>query len=321
LTRTHFLAALLALGMAVGCKAQPAPATQGTQDLALNRRIEIMVRSQYNLPPEISVAISARKPGQIPGFDTLPVTLSRGGMTKVLDFLISTDGKTLARLDKYDLFNDPAFSIDVAGRPIRGNPAAKVTVISFDDLECPYCSRMHQTLFPATMAHYKDMVRFIYMDHPLIEIHPWAMHAAVNANCLGTQNSQEYWTYVDYIHSHGQEITGEDRNLAKSNDALNRIARQLATLDKLDSSALDACLSRQDETPVRNAMKIAESLRIEGAPALFVEGERISGALPQDQVWMVIDRALRAAGVEPPAVAAPPAQPAPTVTLPATLPK
>jgi protein-disulfide isomerase len=321
LTRTHFLAALLALGMAVGCKAQPAPATQGTQDLALNRRIEIMVRSQYNLPPEISVAISARKPGQIPGFDTLPVTLSRGGMTKVLDFLISTDGKTLARLDKYDLFNDPAFSIDVAGRPIRGNPAAKVTVISFDDLECPYCSRMHQTLFPATMAHYKDMVRFIYMDNPLIEIHPWAMHAAVNANCLGTQNSQEYWTYVDYIHSHGQEITGEDRNLAKSNDALNRIARQLATLDKLDSSALDACLSRQDETPVRNAMKIAESLRIEGAPALFVEGERISGALPQDQVWMVIDRALRAAGVEPPAVAAPPAQPAPTVTLPATLPK
>jgi protein-disulfide isomerase len=194
-------------------------------------------------------------------------------------------------------------------------------VISFDDLECPYCSRMHQTLFPATMAHYKDMVRFIYMDNPLIEIHPWAMHAAVNANCLGTQNSQEYWTYVDYIHSHGQEITGEDRNLAKSNDALNRIARQLATLDKLDSSALDACLSRQDETPVRNAMKIAESLRIEGAPALFVEGERISGALPQDQVWMVIDRALRAAGVEPPAVAAPPAQPAPTVTLPATLPK
>jgi protein-disulfide isomerase len=321
LTRTHFLAALLALGMAVGCKAQPAPATQGTQDLALNRRIEIMVRSQYNLPPEISVAIGARKPGQIPGFDSLPVTLSRGGMTKVLDFLISTDGKTLARLDKYDLFNDPAFSIDVAGRPIRGNPAAKVTVISFDDLECPYCSRMHQTLFPATMAHYKDMVRFIYMDNPLIEIHPWAMHAAVNANCLGTQNSQEYWTYVDYIHSHGQEITGEDRNLAKSNDALNRIARQLATLDKLDSSALDACLSRQDETPVRNAMKIAESLRIEGAPALFVEGERISGALPQDQVWMVIDRALRAAGVEPPAVAAPPAQPAPTVTLPATLPK
>jgi protein-disulfide isomerase len=307
--------------MAVGCKAQPAPATQGTQDLALNRRIEIMVRSQYNLPPEISVAIGARKPGQIPGYDELPVTLSHGGKSQLIDFLISTDGKTLARLDKFDLFNDPVFSINVAGRPIRGNPAAKVTVISFDDMECPYCSRMHQTLFPATQEHYKGMVRFIYMDNPLMEIHPWAMHAAVNANCLGAQKGQEYWTYVDYIHSHGQEVSGEDRTLAKSFDALNRIARQQATLDKLDSSALEVCLTRQDETPVRNAMKIAESLRIEGAPALFVEGERISGALPQDQLWMVIDRALRAAGVEPPALPAPPAQPVQTVTLPATPPQ
>jgi len=312
LIRIHFLAALLALGMAVGCKAQPAPAPQGTPDQALNRHIEIMVRTQYNVPPEVSVAIGTRIPGKIPGYDELPVTLSRGTRSQVIDFLISTDGKTLARLEKFDLFNDPIFSINVAGRPIRGNPAAKVTVISFDDLECPYCTRMHQTLFPATMEHYKDMVRFIYLDNPLTEIHPWALHAAVNANCLGAQGSQEYWTYVDYIHSHGQEVTGEDRSLAKSFDALNRIARQLATLDKLDSSMLDACMARQDETPVRNSMKIAESLKIEGAPALFVEGERISGALPLDEVWMVIDRALRAAGVEPPAAPAEAGQTAPS---------
>jgi protein-disulfide isomerase len=301
--------------MAVGCKAQPA--SQAKPDLALNRRIEIMVRSQYNLPPEISVTLGARKPGQIPGYDELPVTLARGSKTQVLNFLISADGKTLARLEKFDLFNDPIFSINVAGRPIRGNPAARVTVISFDDLECPFCSQMHHTLFPATQERYKGMARFIYMDNPLVEIHPWAMHAAVNANCLAAQNGEAYWAYVDYIHAHGQEVTGEDRNQAKSIDALNRIARQMATLNKLDTSALDACLTRQDESPVRNAMKIAESLKIEGAPALFVEGERISGALPQDQVWMVIDRALRAAGVEPPATPAQPAQPAQTVTLPA----
>jgi hypothetical protein len=48
---------------------------------------------------------------------------------------------------------------------------------------------------------------------------------------------------------------------------------------------------------------------VEGTPAVFVEGERIGGALPQEQVWMVIDRALRAAGEQPPAA---PAQPAGT---------
>ena len=298
MTRIHFLAGLLALSMAVGCKAQPAPQSP---DLALNRHIEVMVRSQYNIPQDFTVTLGVRKPSQIPGYDTLPVTLTRGAKPTVIDFLISTDGKTLARLETFDLANDAIFTINVANRPIRGNPAAKVTVINFDDLECPYCARMHQTFFPATLQHYGDKVRFIYKDNPLPpEMHPWAMHAAVNANCLAAQSSEVYWNYVDYLHTHGQEVEGADRNLAKSIDALNRIARQQATLGKLDAAKLDACLANQDESQARASMKEAESLRVEGAPAVFVEGERISGALPQEQLWMVIDRALRAAGVEPP---------------------
>jgi protein-disulfide isomerase len=259
-----------------------------------------MVRSQFNVPQDYDVAIGPHKPSQLPGYDALPVTLSHGAKQTVVDFLISTDGKTLARLDKFDLAHDPLFSIGVAGRPIRGNPAAKVTVINFDDLECPYCARMHQTLFPDTLSHYKDSVRFIYKDAPLVEIHPWAMRAAVDANCLAAQSGEIYWSYIDYIHSHGQQINGEQRDVAKSFAELDRIAREEATLGKLDADRLDACLAKQDETQVRASMKEAESLGVEGTPVLFVDGERISGALPQEQVWMVIDRALRAAGVEPP---------------------
>ena len=202
------------------------------------------------------------------------------------------------------------FSIDVSGRPIRGNPNAKVTVVNFDDLECPYCARMHQSLFPATMDRYKDKVRFIYKDYPLTEMHPWAMHAAVDANCLAAQSGDVYWKYVDYLHSHGQEVSGDDRNPAKSFDALNRIARQEATLAKLDLSKLDACLAAQNEAQVQASAAEATALKIEGAPAVFVNGERIDGAQPEEMVWLVIDRALRAAGVQPP----PPPAPAPTAT-------
>ena len=306
MTRTHFLAALLVLGMAIGCKAQPA--SQAASELTLNRRIEILIRAQLSIPQNYAITLGARTPSKIPGYDALPVTLSTSGETEVVDLLISTDNKTLARLDTYSLTNYPLFNVD--DRPIRGNPAAKVTVISFDDLECPYCSIMHQTLFPATLERYKDTVRFIYKDLPLVEIHPWAMRAAVDANCLAAQSGQVYWAYVDYIHAHGQEVNGEDRSLAKSNDALNRIARQQATLGKLDAVKLDACLARQDETPVRASMREAQSLGLEGAPALFVDGTRIGGAVPEARIRMVIDRALRAAGVEPPATPAQPAQPA-----------
>jgi protein-disulfide isomerase len=317
------MAGLLALCLTAGCKAQTAPSPAAAPgapgDATLNRRIEVMVRSQYNVPQDYGVTVGARQPSKIDGFDALPVTLTRGDKPTVVNFLLSKDGKTLARLETFDLANAPVFSIDIAGRPIRGNPAAKVTVINFDDLECPFCARLHQSLFPDTLARYKDQVRFIYKDNPLpADMHPWAMHAAVDADCLAAQSGDVYWTYVDYLHSHGGEVTGPDRNVPKSFEALDRIARQEATLGKLDAPRLDACLAKQDESAVKASLKEAEALKVEGAPAVFVDGERFDGAIPEEQVWAVIDRALRAAGEQPPPPPATelPAAPAPTSATP-----
>ena len=306
--RFPFFAGLVVVWLAIGCRAQ---STQpGMPSAEVDRRIEVLVRSQFNVPQDYSVAVGARTHSDIPGYDTLPITFSHGDKSSTTNFLLSTDGQTLARLETFDLAKDPSFHIDTTGRPIRGNPAAKVTVINFDDLECPYCAKMHESLFPATMERYKDKVRFIYKDFPLAEVHPWAIHAAVDANCLAAQSGEVYWTYVDYLHAHGQEINGEDRDLHKSYEALDRIARQEATLGKLDSTKLDACLAKQDETQVRASMRDGDKLGVDSTPSLFVDGEHIVGWVPEDQLWMVIDRALRAAGEQPPPPA-PPSAPEP----------
>ncbi|MGC1462752.1 MAG: thioredoxin domain-containing protein [Terracidiphilus sp.] len=295
MSHLRFLAVLLAICLTAGCKAQT------SSDAALDRRIEVTVRTQFNIPEDYNVVLGVRKPSSIAGYDDLPVTLAHGEHSQVVDFLISTDSKKLARLETFDLTKLPGSDIDIAGRPIRGNPAAKVTVISFDDLECPYCARMHEALFPSTLKHYKDQVRFIYKDFPLADIHPWAMHASVDANCLAAQSGDVYWTYVDYLHSHGDEVSGPDRNQAHSFAALDRIARQEATVAKLDAAKLDVCLAKQDESVVSGTLKEASALGLEGTPALFINGERINGAVPEEQVWMAIDRALRAEGEKPPA--------------------
>jgi protein-disulfide isomerase len=305
------MAGLLVLGLTAGCRAQITPSTNS--DLAQNRRVELQVRSEFELPNDVNVSIGARKPSEFTGYQTLPVTLSHGDKTQEIDFLISNDGNKLIHFTTMDLTKTPGDTISLAGRPIRGNPSAKVTVINFDDLECPYCARMHQELFPATMAHYGDKVRFIYKDDPIAELHPWAIHASVDANCLAAQSGDVYWTYVDYVHAHGQEITGEDRNLQKSYEALDRIARQEATVAKLDETRVDACLAKQDQTQVLASAKEAEDLGLEGTPELFVNGERVNGAVPQDQLWAAIDRALKAEGEQPP----PAEVPAPTSGSPA----
>ena len=287
------------MGLTAGCRAQST--TPSGPDPAVNRRIEILVRSQYEMPPDVTISIGAQTPSQFTGYEMLPVTITRNSKSQVVNFLISNDYTKLVHMDTFDLTKDPADAIPIAGRPIRGNPTAKVTVINFDDLECPYCARMHQELFPATQEHYKDLVRFVYKDDPLSEIHPWAMHAAVDANCLAAQSGDVYWTYVDYLHAHGDEVTGSDRDMQKSFAVLDRIAHQEATLGKLDETILNACLAKQDETQIRASVKLAEDLGIDGTPAVYVNGERVNGgAVPQNELWMVIDRAMRAAGEQPP---------------------
>ena len=309
-TRLAWLSTVLLFAATIGCKAQAT--NDPLKDPALARRIEVLVRGQFNVPAEYSVTFGVRKPSNLPGYDSLPITFSHGPRNSTTDFLISTDNKSLARLETFDLTHIAAQNIPVDNRPIRGNPEAKVTVINFDDLECPYCARMHQQLFPLTLDRYKDKVRFVYKDDPLTEIHPWAMHAAVDANCIGDQNSKAYWGYVDYLHLHGGDVTGPDRDPKKSFAVLDKIAREQGKIFELDAAKLDVCLQKQDESAVRASMKEADSLGIEGTPYLFVDGEHINGALPPEQVWAVIDRALRAAGVEPPA-SEKPAAPAPTL--------
>jgi hypothetical protein len=56
-------------------------------------------------------------------------------------------------------------------------------------------------------------------------------------------------------------------------------------------------------------MKEGDALGVDGTPTLFINGERLSGALPESQVWMSIDRALKAEGITPPAESPQPAQP------------
>ncbi|MFZ0337152.1 MAG: thioredoxin domain-containing protein [Terracidiphilus sp.] len=300
MANARFLAGLLLLGLTVGCKAQTAP--PAAPDPALNHRIDIMVRSEFDLPADVTLNIGARKPSQFTGYETLPITIVHNGKAQEFDFLISNDSTKLVHMDTLDLTKDPADAISIAGRPIRGNPAAKVTVINFDDLECPYCARMQTELFPATMERYKNLVRYVYKDDPLTDLHPWAMHAAVDANCLATQSGTVYWAYVDYLHAHGDEVTGDERDLTKSFATLDRIARQEATVSKLDETALDACMAKQDETQIKESVALANTLGIDGTPAVYVNGEKINGgAVPEDQLWMVIDRALRSVGQEPPA--------------------
>jgi protein-disulfide isomerase len=173
---------------------------------------------------------------------------------------------------------------------------------------------MHQTLFPQLLKEYGDRVTFIYKDFPLAEIHPWATHAAVNANCLAAQNKDAYWDFADYMHANQAEVNSE-----KTHDgqfaALDRIAIAQGQKHNLDGTKLQACIKAQQDDAVKASVHEGEALGVEATPTMFVNGEKVDGALPIGELRAVLDRALVQVGVPAPVrVAAAPAEASPPVT-------
>jgi protein-disulfide isomerase len=286
---------------ALGCHAQTPVEASGKLSPELTRRIEVLIRSKSSVPPDFDMQIGPRTKSDVPGFDQISVTFTADGKSsKPLTFLLSTDGKTLAQFNKYDISKDPKLLVSGDGRPGRGGPEnAPVLIVGFDDLECPFCAKMHEQLFPALLERYKEQVHIVYRDFPLDQ-HPWAVRAAIDTNCVGAQSPSGYWNLVDYIHAHAAEIGGDEKSLAKANDTLDSLAREEGKRQKLNADALNACIAKQDDAVIKASIKLGESLGVDSTPALFINGEKLDGALPLEYVYRMIDNALVASGQTPP---------------------
>lgn len=292
---------VLFLLVCLGCSAQLAPAD-------LSQRIERQLRASYSVPPTVKVTVSALRPSDFANYDTVTVTFDGDGKKQTYDFLLSKDQKTLVRMTKMDLSKDPYAEtmkkIDIAGRPVRGNANAKVVVVNYDDLQCPYCSIVHQTLFPQLLKEYGDRVAFIYKDFPLSEIHPWAMRSAVDADCLAAQSGDAYWEFVDSTHANRQEVNAE-KGLDNQFAWLDRSALAEGGKFHLDATKLQSCVKDQKDDAIKASLKEAEALGINGTPTMFVNGQMIDGARPAAEFRALFDSALQQAGVPAPVHAVP----------------
>jgi protein-disulfide isomerase len=285
----------------LGCSAQSVAPEQA-------QRIERQVRSYYSIPATVKIIVGPLRPSDFPNYDALTINMDGNGKTQDYSFLLSKDGKTLMRVTKMDLTKDPYAEtmkkINLSGRPVRGNKDAKVVLVNFDDFECPFCSRMHQTLFPGLLKEYGDRVEFVYKDFPLAEIHPWATHAAVDANCLAAQNNDAYWDFADYIHANQHEVSSEKTRDAQY-AALDRLITEQGQKHNLDQTKLQSCIKAQNDDAIKASVKEGESVGVSATPTMFINGQEIDGALPPGDIRAALDRALQQAGVPVPAHAAP----------------
>ncbi len=114
----------------------------------------------------------------------------------------------------------PVINVPGQARPVSqedhiiGNSNAKITIIEYSDLDCPFCQRFHITM-KQVIASNSD-VAWVYRHFPLTSIHPDAFKKAEATECAWDQGGNDaFWTYTDSLFERTYSVS-ELSNLAGS---------------------------------------------------------------------------------------------------------
>lgn len=176
------------------------------------------------------------------------------------------------------LLEPPRYTVPTtAGDPVRGNPAAQVTIVEFSDYQCPFCARVNPTLDRVRQT-YGDRVKIVFKDFPLPN-HPEAPKAAEAAHCAGEQN--KYWEMHDAIFANQRALQVP---------ALKQTARAIG----VNGAPFDQCLdSGKYAAAVADGSALGEKMGVNSTPTLYINGRAVIGAVPFETFKQVIDEELK----------------------------
>ena len=111
---------------------------------------------------------------------------------------------------------------------IKGNIDAKIALIEYSDLECPYCQTFHETM-KEVIAQNPDEFVWVFRNFPL-SIHKGAQAKAEASECVASLGGNDkYWEYIDALFN----------DLTATTESLPALAASMG----LDEAAITDCIS------------------------------------------------------------------------------
>lgn len=166
--------------------------------------------------------------------------------------------------------------LDLSHSPARGNKDARITIVEFSDMQCPFCAVVAPTL-RQVLAQYPDQVKWVFKSFPL-DFHadsPLAHRAVLAAGQQG-----KFWEMHDLIFADQRKIKRDD--LLQKAQTLNLdIVRFAADLD-----------SPKVKQMVEADMEEAAQLEVDGTPTFFINGNKYSGALSLQRFREIIGKEM-----------------------------
>ncbi len=211
------------------------------------------------------------------------ITASICGVVK-----INVDSKINAQRDVAASLLKQYFSLPVLGSPSVSSPFklatvenAPIKVVIFSDFECPACKALAQVLHP-TIAKFEGKIDIQYFFYPLDNscnpsmerpLHHYACKAAYAASCMPEK---------DFAKIHNDLFFNQD----KFEDGF---------LDYfIKTNGIEKCVSDpKTKEKVVALIKAADPFNIRSTPTFLINGVKIEGVLPSDQMSSIFEEIIR----------------------------
>jgi len=287
----------------VTCKEKPAPTgagAPGAPEMAkpsgpeialpsdLKSKIEDRVRQTWGVPQNIPLTIGSVVSSGIAGVLKGSLTFDIPGQGKRPEnFYITEDKRYLLLGQIVDLTVDPFAEImkkiDLTDYPSKGPENAKVKIVEYSDFQCPYCAKAFATMEGEILKKYGKKVRFIYKHFPL-PMHPWAVDAAIGADCAYLQNKKAFWGFYDKLYKNQSSIN--QQNLKEK--LLSYAKEEGLKIDKFTT-----CIDKQEtKDRVQKQMQEGNEVGVRSTPCFYINGRQVLGAQPAEAFEGVIKKEL-----------------------------
>lgn len=222
-------------------------------------------------------------------FPDFPVAIAFISLALVASFITSMNINS--RLKKADAVSNDLikqyYSLPNLGTPlpispfkISDSPNAPIQMAIFSDFECPACKALSD-LMPQILLRYGNKINILYYFYPLDNacnpsmqnaLHRSACKAASLASCFPVEK-------FGIIHD---EIFHNQERLA---DYLN---------ETIKKNSFEACIADQKTKDlVASLIQAATPFNVRSTPTFLLNGVKIEGVLPSDQLFAIMDEILK----------------------------
>lgn len=173
------------------------------------------------------------------------------------------------------------FQVPIGQSPVLGSANALVTIVMFQDFQCPFCKRSAATI-EQLRKDYGNELRVVLKHNPL-PFHPQAMSAAQLAmEARAQKGNAGFWQAYDALFAE-----------ARIDDAvLEQVAQNL----RLNAHAVRTAMSsNRHQAAIDADMQLAKQLGANGTPTFFINGRKLTGAQPVESFRTLIDEVLATA--------------------------